>query len=205
MYKELGRWVFGWLDGSGANWSFRNPTISLSIVPNSDLQFATGSGVFIPKKSMGGRYSIDGGGEDTWGPLSYSASNALAVQQKDMSGTWSTSSSGYDMSIDVDADGNVKGSTTGILSGVCNLSGTLLQTEPTTSRNMFDLKLTATNAATKTGDRACTFDQSAEYDGLAAVFMNAVSAYPEEGAYRTLIFHAGSVNGGFLTNNLRKR
>ena len=206
MYKDFSRWIFGWLDISGASWIFQVPTVALSSVPNSNLEFITGSGIFVPKKLMDGNYFIDGGRERTWGPLSYSSSNALAVQQKEMSGKWSTSSSsaGYDMSFEVDADGNLKGSTSGFLSGECSLSGTLLQTEPPTSHNMFNLKLTATNSATQSTDRACTLEQ-AEYDGLAAVFMNPVSAYPEEGAYRTLVFHAGSVTGGFLTNNLRRR
>ena len=205
MYKDASRWIFGWLDVSGASWSFRAPTIGLSVVPNSNLEFVTGSGIFAPRKLMEGTYSIDGGRQRTWGQLRYSASNALAVQQKDMSGTWSaTGSAGYDMSIEVDADGKLTGTASGVLSGECSLSGTLVQTEPSTSRNMFNLKLTATNAGTRPGDRACGLQQD-EYDGLAVVFMNAVSDYPEEGAYRTLVFHAGSITGGFLTNNLRKQ
>ena len=206
MYKDDARWVFGWLDVNGANWSFRVPTISLQTTSNSNLEFVTGSGWFASKTTMIGRYSVDGGADRAWGPLNYSSSNALAVQQKDMAGKWSTdANAGYGMAFEMDADGNLTGSTTGALIGECSLTGSVLQTEPATSHNMFNLKITATNSATRPSDTACTMEQGEEYDGLAAVYMDPVSTYPEEGAYRTLIFHGGTVTGGFLTNFLRKR
>lgn len=204
MSKDHLRWVFGSIDVNGLNWSFRPLTLSLEVI-GSELNSVTGSGTFTPKKSMSGTYSVGGRTESRWGPYSYSASNALAVTQQAMAGKWSTTSTdGFGMSIELDDNGNLTGSTAGDKIGVCALSGSLLQTEPSTSRNMFNVKLKASNAATGM-DKACVLEQIEDYNGLAGVLMVPVSSFPEEGAYRTLLFHAGTGTGALLTNNLRRR
>jgi hypothetical protein len=154
---------------------------------------------------MSGKYSHGVFTDRKWGPLKYSDANALAVTQEAMAGTWSTNSGvGLGMSIAVDASGNLTGNAAGSDSGVCSLSGTLLQTESGTSHNMFNLTLKASNAATGS-EKACQLDQVTSYGGLAAVIFVSVSVFPEEGAYRMLGFHAGTDNGAFLTNFLQKR
>ena len=204
IYRDSFRWVFGWLDMNGTSWSFRPPTLSLTL-SGDDFAFVTGSGIFSPKKSMSGKYSLGGGREEFWGPLNYSAANALAVTQGDMAGKWTTTSTdGFGMSIEVDAAGNLTGTTAGTTIGTCTVSGTLVQTEPSSSRNMFTVKLKGANAATG-AEKACELDQVEEYDGLAGVVMLPASRYPEEGAYRTLVVHAVNANIALVTVGLRKR
>ncbi|MBS0453006.1 MAG: hypothetical protein JSS14_17055 [Proteobacteria bacterium] len=86
--------------------------------------------------------------------LKYDAANALAVTQESMAGTWSTTAvDGLEMSIELDGKGTLTGRTTGFSIGKCSLSGTVVQTEPGTSRNLFNIDFTVINAAS--GNASC--------------------------------------------------
>lgn len=204
MFKDTFRWVFGSVKVDGLNWSFVDPTMSLDSF--GKLEAVKGSGSFDAKKEMKGEYTAGSSTlASTWGPLKYSAANALAVSQQDMAGKWSVDSGdGLGMSIDIDASGTVTGTTAGREIGVCSLSGTLLQTEPLSLRNMFNLRVKAANAATGT-EKACALDEVESYDGLAGVIFVPASVFESDGHFRTLAFHAGTPTGAFLTNFLRKR
>lgn len=203
MYKENERWIFGGIDVNAGSWTFRSHTLTLSA--DGTLDSVTGSGDLRTKTSLSGTYSLGAGGTDVLAYMNYSAANALAVTQDAMAGTWSsTGSNGFNMSVTIDTHGNLTGTTTGTTLGTCALAGTLLQTEPTSSRNMFNVHFTATNAATGT-DPVCDLDLVDAYDGLGGVLMVAVSAYPEEGVRRSFLFNAATANGALVTSNLHKR
>jgi hypothetical protein len=55
------------------------------------------------------------------------------------------------MSITVDAAGTFGGTTSGTATGVCAVSGDIIQTSPGTSKNMYDFRLKAADAA-KSGE-----------------------------------------------------
>lgn len=204
MYRDSTQWVFGAIQGIGADWSFHPSTISKSII-GTGLDLVTGSGSFEARKSMAGQYSVGGRTAKRWGRLNYALENALAVTQDSMAGEWSsTSDTGFGMSIKIDSTGKVTGTTAGDKFGVCSLTGTVVQSEPSTSRNLFSVKLNAMNAATGTS-KACELEQIGEYSGLGAVILIPVSMFPEEGARRAFHFHAFANTGAALTNTLNRR
>ena len=196
-------WFFGSIEGNGAAWSFRRPTLSRST--SSGFSFITGSGTFEPRKSMSGTFSKDGQNlSSPWGPLDYSPANALAVTQEALAGKWrTTANDGLEMSIEIDATGAVTGRTTGSQLGTCTVTGSIRQTEPATSRNLFDVAFTLANAATGT-EVACAFAKDGEFIGLGGVVMLAASIFPEEGAYRTFYFNTAAPTFAVMTNVLRK-
>ncbi|GGP20869.1 hypothetical protein [Silvimonas iriomotensis] len=87
----------------------------------------------------------------------YSIANALAVTQADATGTWGSLTNG----VTVDASGNFSGSTTE--AGRCNVSGSLLQFQPSTKKNLFKVTFTATQSLN------CTLPLGQQFSGLATI------------------------------------
>jgi hypothetical protein len=203
--KGAADWTWGSIAVSGVNWSFNPDTYSLS---GGTVLAVTGSGTFTPKTSMQGSYSKDDGRTSSWGPLTYSTANALAVTLANLRGKWSVkndsiNSTLYGMSVEFDANGMFTGTTSGAQVGVCKLSGSVVQVEPGTSKNLFYLGMDAVNAAAG-AERACQLDTTSTYYGLAAIVLTPAGTYVGNGYFRTFTFHALTDNIVVFTNHLRK-
>jgi len=204
IYKDVSQWIFGSVEIDGSNWKFRVPTMSRDSRFDR-LDLVSGSGKFEFRKSMNGSYTRYGeNSASQLSALTYSAANALAVTQNDLAGKWTADSADFGMSIEVDASGAITGRTTGSQMGMCNLSGTIVQTESGTSRNLFDVRFSVTNAASG-AEKACYVPDGRTFVGLGGVVMLPVSIFDEEGAYRTLYFHSATDTFAVLTNGLRKQ
>lgn len=201
--KDILDWTWGSIEVTGLTWAFKSPTLSLS--DKSEIKTVIGAGTFSPKKSMDGSFTVDGGASRPWGPLKYSAANALAVGQDNLKGKWSTESlTGIGMSIEIDAHGFFTGTTSGTSVGVCNLTGAIAQQEPGTAKNMFYLRIEAINGASGT-QKACVLDTELPYYGPAGIVLSAAGSFPQNGYWRNVAWHAITLNGKLLTLILRKQ
>jgi len=153
---------------------------------------------------MDGTYAEGTSDAKAWGPLTYSQSNALAITPASLQGKWSSSNSSYAMSFEFDAKGVFTGATSGAQLGLCNLSGSLVQTTPNSSRNMFQLTMSVVNAASGS-DTPCRLNVTNAYQGLAAIVLTPVGVFVKDGYYRNIAFHMRTGNNtAFFTNTLRK-
>jgi hypothetical protein len=142
--------------GSGV-WSFALGTEHLFVGSTT----VTGSGTFVANQSISGiwRKSIDTS-DRTLGFDSYSVANALSVTQASVVGQWGSATA--DFSVQVDANGNVTGTTSGLNFGSCTVSGSIALLTPGSNRNLFRIKLTPS------GDSSCRLYKS-EHTGLASI------------------------------------
>lgn len=200
------RFVVGALWGSlkvmGLDWSFKPDTLHYFV--NESL--VTGSGRFDAKKSMSGRYAYGVRGETDFGPLGYTVENALAVSQDSVVGKWANTDtgSGIAVSIEVDAKGAFKGTTSGVQVGTCAISGTIAQTQAGTAKNMYGLSMAAVDAATEAKD-ACLLRTDLPYVGPAAIGLVPAGFFDNNGYFRSIIFLVKSGKGAMLSTSLRKQ
>ncbi|WP_218509628.1 hypothetical protein [Variovorax sp. dw_308] len=182
-------WTWGSISVTGgSNWVFNGDTRSLGFI---DEPVIKGSGTFSAKASMDGSYARDGRSSQAWGPLKYSNANALAVSQQSVAGKWGVSESNVTVSIKIDEKGVLTGTTGGSEFGTCKLWGTLLQSEPKTAKNMYDLTLNTANAATGT-QKACELDTAGDYAGPSAIYLTGAGDYVGNGYFRSLVMIAKS-------------
>jgi hypothetical protein len=174
-------WFWAGLKVEGTGWTFTPESVGTD--DGETLKDLTGSGTFFAKRSMFGSYKFDDGGSGVWGDLSYTYENALAVDQASMAGTWG-SLDADGMKLTVDAAGAVSGSTAGGF-GVCSLTGTVLQRESGTKKNMYSIQLTAANAAT--GDQKPCAMSAMPFKGAAVIGFSAAGKYDSNGYYRSLV------------------
>lgn len=111
----------------------------------------SGSGTFSAKQTFTGSYVYNN--ITTNVSLSYDAANALAVTQSSVAGTWAQTGS----SVTIANDGTLSGTLSN-----CPVSGTLLLTTPSSSKNLFTLTVTGTSAS-------CALASGATYTGNAAI------------------------------------
>lgn len=150
--------------GAGT-WSFNPGTEYLFVT----VKAVTGSGVFVPKTSWTGTW------QESQSSLvqnlrytNYSDANALSVTQDSAAGLWGAT--GSELSVQVDAAGNLVGNTTGSTFGACSLAGSLTLLTPGSNRNLFRARLTPS------GDSTCKLAKS-EHVGLGAIsFLNTASS-----------------------------
>jgi len=193
--------LFGSIAVTGLNWVFNAGTEFLFVTASP----TTGSGTFTPKTSMDGTYANGGGSPASFGPVSYSTANALAVSQASVAGTWTASDTlGIGISLTVDPSGAFTGTTSGVQIGSCTLSGTVALSEPGTAKNMYGLTLNAVNAAASpSASDACKLETTGSYTGPSAIVFLPAGIYTSNGYFRYLSFLARTSTGATLTNALR--
>jgi hypothetical protein len=149
---------------------------------------------------MAGSYSRSTGAPRNLS-ANYANANSLAITPASLQGKWAST----DGSIRLEFDPSgllIAGTTSGTSFGTCQLSTTLVQSEPGTSKNMFHLTLTAQNVAAGL-DTPCKLDTASPYNGLAAIVLEPAGTLVSDGYFRTIAFNAIS-DGYMLTGYLRK-
>ncbi len=193
--------MWGSITVAGTDWSF-NPDTEYYFVTADPV---TGSGSFVPKKSMRGNYATGGGTSRSFGPFTYARENALAVSQESVAGKWSNAenSPSLSISIEVDAMGVFTGTTKGSQSGTCTISGTIAQAQPGTAKNMYSFTLAAVNAGGS--DDKCKLATDLSYKGPAAIAYSAAGIYESNGYFRNIAFMARTSNASYMWAALRKQ
>jgi hypothetical protein len=200
------KFVVGTLWGSikvtGRDWTF-NPDTQYYYIDASPV---TGSGTFVPKKTMSGTYAYGSRAPSDFGPLGYAAENALAVSQDSVVGKWANTdtSFGIGITIEVDDKGAFTGKTVGAQIGVCSISGTVTQAQPGTAKNMYGFVLNAAHAATEAKD-ACKLATALPYKGPAAIGLVPAGNFDSNGFFRNIMFLIRTSDGSTLTAGLRKQ
>lgn len=187
--RDLLDWTWGSINVTGLNWTFNPDTQTLGGL--FGVQTVTGAGTFVAKKSMDGQSSRGGGVSQQWGPLKYSAANALAVDQGSLAGQWSLKdSSNNSVAIEVDPAGAFVGATSGATFGECKVSGKITHTAPQTAKNAYAIEFNASNPVD--GSATCALDVTTAYGGPAAIVLYPAGTYVGNGYFRALAFHAKS-------------
>lgn len=197
--RAVGLFV-GSLVVNGANWTFGSDTSAYAITK----QPVTGSGTFSAKTSMDGTYSVAGSSSSAWGPLDYNAANALAVSQASVSGRWATTSTGFNLSIDVGSTGAFTGATSGNQIGACNITGQVRLATPGSAKNFYVVTLRSTNAASGS-EPACKLAAAATYTGPAAIVFRPAGTWTTNGYFRQLTWVVSTADGAYATVTLNKQ
>ena len=200
--KRFFGWVWGSVAVTGANWVFDAGTQNVG--SDFGIKPVTGSGTFSAKASMDGTYSEGGGLSKAWGPLSFSAANALAVKQDSVVGTWTVDTDALAVKMTVDATGAFEGVSSGSEFGTCKLSGKVIHAQPATAKNAYSVELNATDAATGS-ETPCRLDTADVYTGPAAIALNPAGTYVGNGYFRVLALHAKSTQKIMLLNLGKQR
>ncbi|WP_341272022.1 hypothetical protein [Paraburkholderia ginsengiterrae] len=140
--------MFGVVATTAPNW-----TLTSGLQYNGGVYYTTtsGSGTFAAKQTFTGSYVYNGNTVSlAW---NYDAANALAVTQSSVAGTWTQTGS----SLTIANDGTLSGTMSN-----CPVSGTLLLTTPSSSKNLFTLTVTGTSAS-------CALAAGTTYTGNAAI------------------------------------
>ncbi|PFH08107.1 hypothetical protein BCF11_0459 [Collimonas sp. PA-H2] len=122
--------LFGVISTTSSGWSL------ISGLETSDFFFnptTSGSGTYVAKQSFAGSYMTSSANPTNFSWV-YDPANALAVTQNSVAGTWSQSRD----SLVIASDGTFTGT---FIS--CNVSGTLSLASPGTSKNLYQMTLTA--------------------------------------------------------------
>jgi hypothetical protein len=189
MSKRFFGWIRGSITVTGANWIFDAGTENVG--SDFGVMPVTGSGTFSPKATMDGTYAEGGGLTKAWGPLTYSAANALAVKQESVTGKWSLEANNLAVTLNVDGAGAFEGTSSGTEFGTCKLTGKVIHAQPDTSKNSYSVQLDAADAATGT-EVPCQLDTTSTYFGPAAIALTPAGIYVGNGYFRILTFHAAS-------------
>ena len=151
----------------------------------------TGAGTFVARKSMDGQSSAGGGSAQQWGPLTYSAENALAVDQGSIAGRWRLEDASKNVfAIEVDPAGAFTGATSGTTFGECRVTGKITHTAPQAAKNAYSVEFNAANAVE--GSPNCKLDTATAYGGLGAIVLYPAGTFVGNGYFRAFAFHAKS-------------
>jgi hypothetical protein len=195
--------LFGSITVSGLNWVF-NPDTQFHDEDTDALSPATGAGALSPKSSMNGSYATSDGPLSTFGPVTYSTANALAVSQGSVAGTWSGGNLDAGVSIAVDSTGTFTGTTSGALIGTCSLAGTIVQSQPGTAKNMYRVVMNVLDTA-MTDDDACTLGNNLAYTGPAAIVLTPAGPLDSSNGFRNISLLIRTDSGSTLSVNLLKQ
>lgn len=157
--------VSGSMKLDGQSWTLNATGVRL-LAMGSTAMAVTGSGSYVSRQSIEGSFTWAGSAVESWGPLAYHPSNALAVNQASIAGRWASSDGTVVLSID--ATGTVAGEYVHRQVNSCALSGAVLMAEPGSAKNLYDLKL---NVVDNPGSGA-TCDRLDSYTGVAALVLN---------------------------------
>lgn len=202
------KFVVGTLWGSikvtGLDWTFNPDTLHYFI----DASPVTGSGTFVPKKTMKGTYAYGSHASSDFGPFGYAAENALAVSQESVIGKWANTDTSFGISITIEVDdkGVFTGQTAGAQIGTCSISGTITQAQSGTAKNMYGLVLNAAHAATEAKD-VCKLNANPNfpYKGFAAIGLAPAGTFDSNGFFRNIMFLIRTSDGATLSAGLRKQ
>jgi hypothetical protein len=152
-----------------------------------------GSGTFVQGQSMEGTmtYPLEPTRDPTSFAMDYDVANALAVTQAGLQGTWRNTDRGDDISISIDADGNVTGTSTGTSFGNCVLTGDVKLADPGSKINVFKQSLVGAGGA-------CKLQSGATYRGLSTITFIPAGRFVGNGYHRQLIFSGVTGAGGWV-------
>jgi hypothetical protein len=153
-----------------------------------------GSGTFVQGKSIQGSFSspLEPARAPTSFAMDYSVANALAVTQASLQGTWmSGNGPGNEVRLDIDADGNVTGTSTGTTFGNCVLAGDVKLADPASNINVFKQTLVGSGGA-------CRLESGAPYAGLSAIMFTPAGSFVGNGYRRQLVFWGVTGAGSFV-------
>lgn len=179
--------AFGKISSNAGTWKVESGFYSPELGNPNAL---SGSGTFTAFRTVSG---TDSGGAVSH---TFDSSNALAVEQNELQGQWSTDDGAFDISLD--ATGRFTGTTSGTAFGACNVGGMVTSADPGTKKNVFRVAMTAS------GGTACKLSLM-EYSGLANVDLYAVTSTPANGYKRYLILAMSPNNGNWLRVTVKKR
>lgn len=162
----------------------------------------TGSGTITPGQRLDGSFVIPPATDANELSGTYDASNALAVDQAAIAGSWKQSG----FALQIDDAGHVTGThTNGTL--VCDLQGTATLATPGSARNMYTVRMVA-QVSTQPGTTGCSLSTGIPHNGLAAlrlmpangeIIVNSSTRY-----VRTLIMIASTGTGGYFATQMSK-
>jgi hypothetical protein len=197
-YYDLDSSLFGSLQISGSAWTLNSSSVSYSNVTNLRTSTAaTGSGSFVLKQSFTAAAQ-----SFTTSPsllsLVYSQSNGYAVTQSSLIGQWLLNTGTYQYQFSIDSAGAITGSATNTSGNFCSITGHILQADPNTSHNLFNVSFQASNAASS--GSTCNDDLSI-VQGLSAMRFFGATTVNANGIFRALSLIAHAPNGAriFLT------
>ncbi|NUO88031.1 MAG: hypothetical protein HOQ33_19955 [Cupriavidus sp.] len=162
----------------------------------------TGSGTITPGQRFDGSFVIPPATDANDLSGTYNASNALAVNQAAIAGSWKQS--GFAMQID--DSGHVTGTHTDG-TRVCDLQGTATLATPGSAKNMYTVRMVA-QVSTQPGATGCSLSTGIAHNGLAAlrlmpangeIVVNSSTRY-----VRTLIMVASTGTGGYFATQMSK-
>ncbi len=102
--------------------------------------------------------------------LAYSKDNGYAASQSSVAGSWLYNDGRKQFNLTIDNAGIITGTEVDNLGGVCNVSGSILQTESGSQHNMYSVSLSAADGLGVDGSAAfCNLSKVSPYKGLAAL------------------------------------
>jgi hypothetical protein len=136
----------------------------------------SGGGAYTAHNSFTGSYVANGATNNiSW---TYDVANALSVTQESVAGTWAQDTASFTI--------DNAGAFTGHLSN-CDVSGTLLMTDPGTNHNMYTMTMSAAPGT------SCKMPAGMTYTGNAAILF--VSIKGSNGYQRTILYNVKNLDG----------
>lgn len=161
----------------------------------------SGSGTFVQGRSIEGAitYPLEPTRSPSSFAMDYHVANALAVTQGNLQGTWRyAKANGDDVNLNIDADGVVAGTSTGMTLGDCVLAGTVKLADPAGNINVFKQTLVGTGGT-------CKLEVGVTYTGLSAIMFTPAGPYVGNGYYRQLTFSGVTESGAIVTLPLTRQ
>ena len=134
----------GVIQPSASTWAMSSSSLYYTD-PNTSFS-STASGSFVAKQSL--TASAQSFTTDTVHlSLIYDKSNGYAASQSSVVGTWIFDNGVARFVFNIDSLGVITGTEKDVNDGVCNLSGHIVQTEPTSQHNLYQVTLSASGAS----------------------------------------------------------
>jgi hypothetical protein len=184
---------------SGSAWTLSPDTFYESGFANP----ATGAGTIALNQRVEGNFVTSPNGASTAFSGIYDPSNALAVDQAAIAGSWKQS--GFAMQVD-DA-GKLTGTYT---SGtrICDLEGTVMLAEPGSAKNLYAVNVVAANSA-QPGSTGCALSTGIPHKGYAAIRLmpanGSILVTTSTRYVRTLVMAGRTGTGGYFTTQMSKQ
>jgi hypothetical protein len=159
-YFDFNSLLFGSLTQSAMTWTLNS---SASLFPTSTTA-VTANGSFNPKQNFKGIAQSF----TTITPLidlTYSKDNRFAASPSSVAGNWLYNDGAFLFNLTMSNTGTITGTEVDSVGGACQLTGSIVQTEPASQHNMYSITLHAANAS----GAFCNLSTSADYTGLAAL------------------------------------
>lgn len=179
FYDNYGM-LFGAITANAANWTL-NSGANYYPVPTTAV---TANGTFVAKQTFSATAQsfttlttqIDANTSTPLLYLNYSKDNGFAASQASVMGKWLYNDGTDQLNLNISATGTITGTVVDNVGGICNLSGAILQTEPTSQHNMYSISFTASDGA----GAFCNISTK-PYNGLAALRFSAAGLNDSNG------------------------